>query len=235
MNVRELEATVRGRLNSDTGSQSDEYWSSAELIDDYANAAINRLFQIVRKLVIDSTTAIDASDLPLCRISLVAGTATYAMSQKILSITRMKLASQTAPIGRATVEELDNWNGDWQNLPAGNPFCYCTDLGSDSITFVPPPSANDTASLVVLRYPLSRLTYKSGATTLGFREEYHDDIIPWILHLAFSKQDSEIYNPGKAEEYRVAFERRAADIKLELHRQTTHPKSNRMLRGFMSR
>lgn len=232
MTTGELLIAVRSQLNDAIGADADKFWSNDDLVR-YANAARDRMFLIVRKLVIDSTTATDGT-LPLCRIPLIAGTATYALSKKILGIIRLKLATQIQPMAAATVDELDR-SYDWENLPLGDPWAYCIDLASDSITFVPAPKANDTASLTVYRYPLARLTLDDEEADLGFREEYHEDLIPWILHLAFRKQDSEVYNPNLAEEYKRTFLDRAAEIKMEMHRHVTKPHGNRMQRAFGAR
>lgn len=236
MNTGELITEVRNRLDAAAGaSNGTSFFTDAELVR-YANAARDRLFIITRKLVIDSTTATDAETvpLPLCSIPLVAGTAKYALSKKILAITRLKISTQHQPISPSTVEELD-CSYDWQALPAGDPWTYCIDLNSGSITFVPTPKVDCTAALTVFRMPLARLSATLKSADLDFKEEYHEDLIPWILHLAFRKQDSEIYNAGLAEEYRRTFLDRAAEIKLELHRAVTKPHGNRMRYAFGAR
>ena len=235
MNSGELIIAARARLGDTTGSSTEQYWTDGDLVS-YANAARDRLFLIVRKLAIDSTTASDSETvpLPLCSIPLLAGIAKYAISTKILAIIRMKLTSQQRLLEPSTADDLDR-SGDWQSRPAGEPQTYCIDLDSDSITFVPAPKVNGTASLTVYRLPLAKLTVVGNTAALGFREEYHEDLIPWIMHLAFRKQDSEVYNPGLAEEYRKTFLDRAAEIKLEMHRKHTRPHGNRMLRGFSAR
>lgn len=234
MNTGELLAEVRSQLNDVAGNNSTRFWSNADLIR-YANAARDRLFLVVRKLVIDSTTASDAAGLPVCQIPLIAGTGQYAISKKILGIIRLKLATQSTLLPPSTADELDCSYGDWSTLPLGDPWTYCIDLESDSITFVPAPKAADTAVLTVYRFPLAKLAIDDQDADLGFREEYHEDLIPWMLHLAFRKQDSETYNPGLAEEYKKTFLDRAAEIKLEMHRHVTKPRQNRMQRAFGAR
>lgn len=237
MNTGELLTTVRNRLNDAIKGTSTPYWSDAELIDDYANKARNRLFLIVRRLIIDSTTASDTetTPLPLCTLPIVANTGTYALSQKILGITRLSLASLGRQLTPIVASELDENAPGWQSLPAGIPWAYCPDLQSDAVVLIPTPIANDTANLTVYRMPLSKLTKASPTDALGFREEYHDDLIPWIQYLAFNKQDSEVYNPQLAETYRKTFLERAEEIKMEVYRRVTPAHGTRMRRGFGSR
>lgn len=234
MNAGELITAVRRQLDDTVGSSSTTYWSESDLYR-YANAARDRLFLIVRKFIIDSTTTTDSGSLPLCRVTLVVGTGTYNLSRKILGVTRVKLALQNQPLPVMTVAELDASYGNWQALPVGDPWACCTDHASDTITLVPAPKAIDTVSLSVYRMPLARLTSDEPDADLDFREEYHEDLIPWMLHLAFRKQDSEIYNPNLAEEYRRTFLDRAGDIKMEMHRHVSPPHGTLMRRGFGTR
>lgn len=222
MNVGELLTRARNRLNDAVkGTGSDSFWSDYELIDDYANAARDRMFQACKRLIVDSSTALDASGLPLCRIPIVAGTATYQLSTKIIGINRFKLISQTSPIQPITVDVMDAYGYDWQDGSTGAPTNYIVDLNTDAITLYPTPSANDTAYLTVCRYPLARLTAQTKSQSLEFREEYHEDLIPGILFRAYSKQDSEIYNPRKAQEQLALFESRCEEIRLETYRRST--------------
>ena len=237
MNTGELLTTVRNRLNDAVKGSSAPYWSDTELIDDYANKARNRLFLIVRRFTIDSSTASDSEivPLPLCALPVVAGTSTYALSQKILGITRLSLASQNKQLKPIVASELDDECPGWQSLPAGVPWAYCPDLQSDSVVFIPAPIADDTANLTVYRMPLARLAKSTPSGSLGFREEYHDDLIPWIQYLAFSKQDSEVYNPQLAETHRKVFIDRAEEIKMEIYRRVTPAHGTSMRRGCSTR
>jgi hypothetical protein len=69
----EFLTAVRGKLRD---TKKPYLWSDQELLAEYGNKARNKLFLGVRKLIVDSTTAVDASvpPLPLCSLSLVANT-----------------------------------------------------------------------------------------------------------------------------------------------------------------
>jgi hypothetical protein len=86
---QELLERVRRRLRDTVGTDDEQLFEDKELIDDYANAARDRLFLICRNLIVDSTTADDGglpTALPVCRIPVVAGTAAYALSPKIIEV-----------------------------------------------------------------------------------------------------------------------------------------------------
>jgi hypothetical protein len=230
MDVSTLLQKVRYRLRD---TVKPYLWSDFELIDDYAHAARTRVFKVCRNLITDSATAEDAAGLPLCSLTLVANTAKYAMSPKILRITRMKLANQSYPLPMISAAELDSAMPGWQGYAAGEPLAFCPDLDTDYITFIPAPVAIDTVSLTVYRFPLEDLA--SSSTELGFREEYHDDLIPGILARAYGANDSEQQNMNLSATHEKTFEDRLLEIRGELQRRTATTHTNNAPRAFRTK
>jgi hypothetical protein len=238
MTQQELLERVRRRLRDTVGTADELLFEDKELIDDYANAARDRLFLTCRNLIVDSTTVDDGTlptALPVCRFNVVAGTAVYALSPKIIEVARVKLASQFLPMTRVNQDQLDMLCFNWQTADPNTPWAWCPDLNTDTITLIPTPKADDTAILTVYRFPLVRLSLDDKAIPLGFREEYQEDLIPWILYLAFSKQDVETFRPDLAETYRKLFLDRCQDIKMEIHRRLSGVHTNTVKRAFGSR
>jgi len=222
MTQAELLAAVRRRLRDVAGDSSEYLWTDAELIDEYGNEARNRMFNLCRYLLIDSTTATDSesSPLPLCRLSLVANTGSYSLSTKIIELLDVQTATGTYPLKPIRRDELPSVYDNWRTLDAGTPEYYCTDLETDKIFFFPTPSANDTAYLTVTRHPLTLLDYDaSPAPSLGFRSEYHNDLIPGIMALAFQKKDAQTDKPQLAAEHEARFIARCDRIRIELERR----------------
>lgn len=223
MTQAELLAEVRRRLRDVVGTSAETLWTDEELIDVYGNAARDRLFLKTRNMVIDSTTAEDNATIPLCEIPIVAGTSTYAYSPKIIKILDVQLDSQSEPLQRVLLEKfsLHFPYQNWRKLTPGTPKAWCPNIESDKLVLLPEPTEDDTAYLTVSRFPLDRLDYNATpAPELGFREEYHEDLIPWILHLAFSKKDAQTDRPQMSAFYREKFDARCEEIRLELHRRS---------------
>lgn len=65
---------VRRVLDDEVGEPTDQYWSDAEILDDYTNDVEEDLCQLCRGLITDSSTASDPDGLPLCRLSIYANT-----------------------------------------------------------------------------------------------------------------------------------------------------------------
>lgn len=235
MLVRDLLHTVRRRLRDEIGVTEQQLWSDDELINDYANAARDRMFVLCRRLIVDSTTTLDLDNIPLCRLSVVAGTSSYTLSPKILEIVRIRLSSQTMSLSRVYAGDLEQCCYSWDTEDPNTPWGYCPDLDTGKIRLIPTPIANDTALLTVYRLPLVRLTCLSRAAALDIREEYGEDLIPWILHLAFSKKDAETDRPELADYFAKKFLARMDDIKLETQRRLSGAYTNRPRRAFLSR
>lgn len=235
MTTKELLQRVRSRLADTVGASAVKFWSDFDIIDDAANEARNKMFRVTRRMVVDSTTATDAASLPLCSLAVVAGTAGYAVSPKILKIARIQLSTQTSPLTMKTREELDAYNPNWINADAGEPWAYCPDMGTDTIVLYPKPIANATASLVNYILPLVPLSCLLGTSGLGFREEYHADLIYGIQEICFQKQDNEVNNPILSAEYGKKFDDRLEDIKRDLLKSTSGAYTNKCRQAFRTK
>ena len=192
-------------------------WQTTELLRNLNYAEV----QACRRanLLIDSSTANDsgtagtagtAGQKPLCSLSVVANTAVYQLSPKILMVKRCQLRSMTYPIsGPVSYDELDDQLSGWLGTSGtvgtagsgGFPSFFLNEP-PNTITFIRAPSANDTAMMVVSRIPLVSFGLK---TSPEIEEKYHVDLCDWAAHLAFMKPDSETQNLNMAKYYEDSF------------------------------
>jgi hypothetical protein len=174
-------------------------------------------------LIIDSTTELDsgtaatagtAGQQSLCRFTVVPDQASYTLSRKILQIRRCQLASQVRPLlGPLTYAEMDDFMPGWQGTcgtagilvgtagSGGVPTLFLNEPGN-TVILVKAPSVADTAYLVVSRLPLIPFTLE---TAPEIDEKDHEGLLNWAAHLAYSKNDSETYNPQKAKDHAEKF------------------------------
>jgi hypothetical protein len=174
-------------------------------------------------LIVDATTASDsgtaatastAGQRPLCVLPIIANQAVYELSRKILQVKRVQFQSMPYEIPGSPVRypELDESIPDWFGTAGtvstagsgGYPDCYLNEPGN-TITFVRAPSANDTASLIVVRIPLVSFDCQ---TSPEIEEKYHIDLCDWAAHLAFMKPDSDTNNANLAKFYEDRFEKK---------------------------
>ena len=192
-------------------------WSDTELLR-YLNFAE---VQGCRRapLIIDGTTANDsgtaatastAGQRPLCTLSVVANTAVYFLSPKILQVKRCQLKSMTYPLdGPKSYFDMDDTMSGWIGTSGtvgtagsgGTPQFFLNEPGN-TITFVRAPSATDTAYLVVSRLPLVPFTL---STSPEVEEKHHEGLMNWAAHLAYMKNDSDALNLNMAKFYEDRF------------------------------
>lgn len=192
-------------------------WSDLELLRNCVYAEV----QACRRahLIIDASTVNDsgtaatastAGQQPLCTLSIIANTATYTLSPKVLQIKRCQLYSMATPlIGPVSYQELDDQLSGWVGTAGsigtagsgGYPTYFLNEPGN-TITLVPAPSVVDTAALIVSRLPLIPFTAN---TSPEIAEGYHPGLLNWAAHLAYLKPDSDTLNLNLAAIYEQKF------------------------------
>lgn len=215
MTGKELIAVTRNDILDDV--QIPYLWSDAEILRNLNYGEV----QACRRahLIIDSSTANDsgtaatagtAGQKPLCQVSIIANTATYNLSPKILQVRRCQLSSMTYPLdGPKTYAELDDFSDGWTGTggligttgTGGVPQYFINEPGN-TITFVKRPTDAATAYLVVSRIPLLSFTIN---TSPEIMEQYHYGLCNWAAKLCYSKNDSETFNLAMAKEYEARF------------------------------
>jgi len=206
MTVGDLLIKLRRRLRDESPYPSEQLWSDSELIDEYANEVRNQMFRKVPKLLIDSSTANSATGVPLCTVAVTAGTAKYAVNDYILQIQRAQFTTISYPLEERDVNWMDNNVSNWKyDTTRGTPYIYVPDLDTGYITLYPIPIANLTLNLTVTRRPIAPLTAATLTSDLGFNADFHEDIIPGIMQLAYEKKDSQTDRPEQAMFYAAKF------------------------------
>ena len=251
-----------------------EYLWSNDLLETYLNLAEREACRRASLLHDDSTeNDSEAVPLPLCSLTVVAGTAIYTVSKKILRILRCVPAATSRSIEKKTEDWLDEFYPAWSD-DEGTPVYFLED--KDKIRLVPKPVVDDTMQLSIVRLPLVEMTvgiksvtgitrvaavatvnlpshgYSTGdlithadadqpeynitasitkidgdnysypvvgtPATLAtgtitaassespeIPEEFHMDLIEWICHLAYLKQDAETEDISRSNMYEEKF------------------------------
>lgn len=97
-------------------------------------------------LIIDSSTVNDSEStpLPLCKLNVIGGTATYNLSKKIIRTLKVTPSWNSIPLVQKTEGWLDELYPSWRTSE-GNPLYFIEDKGE--IRLVPEPVANDSQSV----------------------------------------------------------------------------------------
>jgi hypothetical protein len=203
MNLGELRTAARLRLH-DTNS-SKYLWADAEL-DGYINEAVNEACLRAR-LNLDSTTT------EVTTISVVAGTATYAVHESIFFIERMFLNTSKKSLTKVGFQDLDEESDVWQD-DTGTPTYYLADWDfnndggtqTHNITLYPIPEVTETMRLTVYRFPLSAMVSDSNEPEI--HAFHHPYLIDWVCHKAYQKNDTDSLKADKSLEFGKMFEQK---------------------------
>lgn len=169
------------------------YFVSDDLAKGYANEAQKEACRRAIPLRDSSMTA-----------SVTAGEPLVPISKKVVRVIRARLQSQSRPMDFMTTYEMDCGVSAWETI-TGIPQSIITDYQNNALRLWPIPMADDTLLLTVDRLPLKLMESDDDEPEL--REEYHDALVDWMLHKAYSRPDADMFDPNRASQSLADFER----------------------------
>ncbi len=176
----------------------DLLWSLEEWTG-FANDAENEAC-IRAHLLIDKSSA-------MTNIAVLSGVGTYSTDERILIIKRAKLLSATEPLVKSSRRVLDAVYPNWE-AANGTPRTWLPD-GTNKITLYKKPITATTMNLMVSRLPENPMVLADKLTdSPEIDTMYHLSLVDWMLHRAYSKQDTETLDKGKAKEHLARFTKR---------------------------
>jgi hypothetical protein len=189
MTLGELREAMRNRLDD---TVEPVQWSDAEL-----NQAINRAQE---DACLRADLLLDTLSLPV-----TLGVAKIALSERVVRVRRMTgwggrlltLASQLV---------LDRDDPGWESR-TGIPRRFVINEKRKELQLDRLPESATTLILTVFRLPVA---LEDDDAEPEIAAHYHIDLLHWAMHLAYERRDSlaqETYDPGRAAEEAVAFER----------------------------
>jgi hypothetical protein len=163
-------------------------WSNAEAMY-FLTEAMREYAR--RRPIIDSTTP------DLCELPIVAGQRRYPYAAAIIAILDVRLASTERTLKKRTRTWLNEFCAYWRTQ-TGVPDAYCEDEDR-VITLDKEPVADDTLLLTVQRYPIDLPSWenRSNAPAEPAYDDADEALLQWMLHLAFTKRDTEVYDPTR--------------------------------------
>lgn len=177
MTLLQLRTRVRERLDD---TNAPYLWSDDELNFEI-NRAVNEACLRNNNLITDSETA------SVCELSLLVGTNSYAISDKILKIWRIKLPSALKPIMALGYKAFDDsLEQDWE-VRDGTPTGFALDIQQRKIVLSHKPIVAETATMVVARLPLVDLSDDSDVPEMD--EQWHYDLRDFACYAALLKRD----------------------------------------------
>lgn len=133
-------------------------------------------------------------------VSVVAGTASYALSATVDYVHTAKMAASSFVLARTSRDELNACAGNWSTA-TGSPTAFF--IETRTLTLYPIPSASGTLNLVADLIP-SALT--SDSQSPGLETQDHLPLLEWVIYRAGQQRDVDTLVPN-SEQYEVNFSR----------------------------
>jgi hypothetical protein len=197
MNLNELIIAAQNQAD-EIVDKPDLLWSLAEWAE-HANDAENEAC-IRANLIIDKSSSMTS-------IPVLSGIATYSIDERIIKIKRVKLLSGTEPLVKTSRRVLDATYPNWE-ADTGAVRSWLPD-DTNKVTLYKSPITGTTMNFMVSRLPENPMTLANKLTeSPEIDAMYHQGLVDWMLHRAYSKQDSETLDKGKAKEHLTRFVKR---------------------------
>lgn len=177
MTLNDLVKEARTQLDD----LAEPYLCSDDDLKSYANRAVEEAC-LRANLLLDSSSDI-------CVIPVVAGEADYEYSSLIHSIRRV--AYDGKPLERTGKDVLDSGSYRWETR-VGKPTAFVLDMDKQRLRFDFIPEVDAEIKLTVYRLPLVKMSEDTDRPEIP--SHYHFDLVHWIKHLAYSRDDTDVYN-----------------------------------------
>lgn len=200
MTLSDLETSFR-EYSDDL--QKPYLWSSSRVWS-YADRA--EIEACERRPLLTSST-----DADLCNIAVTADTAIYTKHTAVREVYYAKFTETDTgdeyKLSITNIDELTFKDPDWQLNEDPPEYLILDDT---SVQIVPTPTVAGTLEMSVSHIPKIKMSVSSSPS---IHEAHHDNLVYWMLHLAFEKRDADTFNAKKALDYEGRFERYFGEAK----------------------
>lgn len=160
------------------------------------------------RLIVDTQNITGADNV--CRIQLVDSQPFYALDRRVIYVRRALMAGRTLPLEPMDYRDLDVYQPGWQSR-TGQVTGYVRGLDNGQFRPYRIPIASQlvngsTVDLLVVREPLRLMAQDDQDDEPEINARYHMALLDWVYWRAYSKKDSEAYDPKLAAQHLAVFE-----------------------------
>lgn len=199
------------------------FWSDDDL-GDWLNDAQNQACVRGRLLVEDANPDV-------CRIALAPGQNTYQLHRAAYELIDVRVGSDSERKTRlqlVTREWLDAEMPDWREYSGRAGWCIQDDR---SVRIVGKCDAGSSLMLECYRLPLQDIEQDGDEPEI--HRAHHEHLIQWMLYRAFSKPDSEAFDPNRAALAEQAFTAYFGLLPDSDMRRSTRHDTTHYVRGYL--
>lgn len=166
-------------------------WSDDTLLR-YASEA-QRQACIRAQLLRDSTTA------AICVLAVDADATDVGLSPLVLDVLKARLDGVQQPLGITSADQMDADDDQWESRAAAQPTHLVLERNGAGLAgrLWPTPFEDVTLRLRVIRLPLLA-AFTDGDETPEIPAQHHEQLVDWMLHLAYLKADAETFDKDAA-------------------------------------
>lgn len=169
-------------------------WTDAEILEYLDDAQVEACRRA--HLLIDSTG--DASEG-----AVSASDPMVALDEKVISVRRVRLQSNSIPLRRMSVRDMDEQFPGWEaQTQPSTPCIYIPDYETGYLRLYPTPLINDTLKMTAVRVST---TLRDRDSKFEIASRYHRGLLDWAMYRGYSKPDPETQDEKKAKSHEAAF------------------------------
>ena len=146
---------------------------------------------------------VDASS-PAARAVVTASDPVVKLDPRVLFIRRARLASASVPLAMRVARRMDEEVAGWETAKPSTPSVLIPDWETGAVRLYPPPTQDDELILTVVREPLAAMDGDL-AREPEILPRYHRSLIEWMKYRAYSKPDTQSFDPKAAEKAEAKF------------------------------
>lgn len=149
-------------------------------------------------LLVDSTS-------PASQACVSLGDSVVSIDPRIISIRRMRLASETNQLRKVRSREMDDCIPGWDaETSQSTPIYAVMDYGTNQLYLYPTPSVADDLLMTVVREPVNTLAADTDVPEIAPR--WNQGLIEWMKFRSYINDDSELFNEKQAARALATFE-----------------------------
>jgi len=205
------------QLRIDIDDLATPYFCSDSELVGYLNRAVDEAC-LRSRLIRDSDTP------DVCQISLRPTYPKYRLDSRLLSVQRAIVSGQARAMTQTNYDVLDRDCPGWGTDTADVPTHFILDLDACWLRVFPTPTLAGQITMTVWRTQLEDLDVTNSPNDQPeIGRIHHYNLLDYAKHLAYSKHDSEMFDPEAATSAAIAFSanfgrrRNAATLELIRH------------------
>ncbi len=165
---------------------------------------LRKLTEAERQVCNRADLIYDDSTLAYTRITLVSGQASYSIDPLVTVVENILFAGNY--VIKKSKEDMDALSATWRTDTGMAGKTVYAVIAGRKLRFSPLPDATDAGGYVYLetyRLPADAITSTSQEPEIP--EENHRDLIYWVLHECYKKQDADTFNQEKSDYFLARF------------------------------